>query len=57
MIGSEPILICLKRDTITDLHSLEIYFLDAVGRKPAPQVIGLIDGKLGELDDSFSFDD
>lgn len=57
MVGSEPIFIRLKRNAITDLHSLKIYFFDAVGRQPTPQIIGLIDGQLGELDDFFSFDD
>jgi hypothetical protein len=54
--GPEPILVCFKRNAVIELRSLKIYFFDAVGRKPTPQVIGLIDGQLGELDDSFSFD-
>jgi len=52
----EPILISLKRNAVIEFCSLKIHFLDAVGRQPTPQVIGLIDGQLRELDDSFSFD-
>lgn len=52
----EPIIIGLKRNTVIEVHALESHLLDRLRRKPAPQVICLIDGELGKLDDFLAID-
>jgi hypothetical protein len=56
-MGFEPIFVGIKRDAIVYFHPLNPEFLEAIGRKPSPEVIGLVYGKLGKLNDFFPFHD
>lgn len=55
MMGFEPIFIGIKGNAIVYFHPLNPELLNTVGRKPSPEIIGLVYGKLGKLNDFFSF--
>jgi len=55
MVGSKPIFVSLIRNTVIELIPLKIYFLNAIGRQPTPNVICLVNRQLRKLDDSFPF--
>lgn len=57
MIGFEPIFISFKGDAIIYFHSLNAEILETIGRKPTPEVVGLVYRKLRKLNDFFSFYD
>jgi hypothetical protein len=57
MMCFEPILISIKGNAIVYFHPLNPEFLETIGRKPAPEIVGLVYGKLGKLNDFFPFYD
>jgi hypothetical protein len=55
MVGPEPVIISFKRNTFIETQALKLNLLNAVLWQPAPQVIGLVNGELVQLDHFTAF--